>query len=92
MCRFIRTIISKIKQYNMTEAELQFQEVDAMMQNLYGKENHRHDAQTIRDLFNLHNRLFPQTLEYSVSCSGCRARVYNRVKEYWQSNGGTKRD
>lgn len=76
----------------MTEQEQLFAETDEMMQSLYGKENHRHDAQTIRNLFNLHNRLFPTMLEYSVSCSGCRARVYNRVKEYWLNNGGVKRD
>ncbi len=74
----------------MTEEEIQFAEVDAMMQNLVGKENHRHDAQTIRELFNLHNRVFPHTLEYSVSCSGCRARVYNRLKEWWNERGGKK--
>lgn len=65
-----------------------FGEVDALMQRLVGKENHRHDAQTITELFNIHNTVFPHMLEYSKSCSGCRARVYNRLKEWWISNGG----
>ena len=60
-----------------------FNEVDALMQNLYGKEGYRHDAQTIRNLFNIHNVLFPNTLEYSVNCGGCRERVYNRVRDWW---------
>jgi hypothetical protein len=90
MCRFIRNIITKTKWRIMTTEEIQFQKVDAMMQNLVGRENHRHDAQTIRELFNLHNELFPATLEYSVSCGGCRQRVYGRVKQWWQDRGGKK--
>lgn len=74
----------------MTDEELRFQKVDAMMQELVGKENHRHDAQTIRNLFNLHNEV-TGIMEYSVSCSGCRARVYNRLKQWWQERGGVKK-
>jgi hypothetical protein len=90
MRSYIRNIISKIKQRNMTDEELRFQKVDAMMQELVGKENHRHDAQTIRNLFNLHNEV-TGIMEYSVSCSGCRARVYNRLKQWWQERGGVKK-
>ncbi len=75
----------------MTEEQIKFDKVDAMMQNLYGKEGNRHDAQTIRELFNLHNELFPATLEFSVSCGGCRSRVYNRVMQWWLDNGGVKK-
>lgn len=69
-----------------------FGEVDALMQRLYGKEGHRHDGNTIRELFNIHNVVFPQTLEYSTSCSGCRARVYERVKNWWLEHGGKLND
>jgi hypothetical protein len=65
-----------------------FNRVDAMMSSLVGKENHNHNAQVIRELFNLHNELNPQSLEFSTSCSGCRARVYQRVKQWWIDNGG----
>lgn len=68
-----------------------FKEVDDLMQRLVGKENHRHDAQTIRELFNIHNVVFPNMLEYSTSCGGCRSRVYNRLRQWWEDNGGTKR-
>lgn len=65
-----------------------FTKVDGLMQNLYGKEGHRHAPEVIRQLFNIHNEVFPQTLEYSTSCSGCRARVYERVKNWWLEHGG----
>lgn len=65
-----------------------FNRVDAMMSSLVGKENHNHNASVIRELFNLHNELNPQSLEFSTSCSGCRARVYQRVKQWWIDNGG----
>ncbi len=67
-----------------------FKEVDDLMQQLVGKEDHRHDANTIRHLFNIHNLVFPYNLEYSTGCSGCRARVYNRLKQWWYDNGGIK--
>jgi len=74
----------------MSEEEQTFQKVDNLMQRLVGKENHRHDAQVIRELFNIHNEA-TGIMEYSVSCGGCRQRVYNRLKEWWQARGGTKR-
>lgn len=67
-----------------------FEEVDSLMQELYGKEGHRHQPHTIRHLFNIHNLVFPKNLEYSTSCSACRARVYGRLKGWWQDNGGVK--
>lgn len=81
-------IIKKLIKKDMIE---HFEEVDAIMQRLVGKENHRHDAQVIRELFNAHNVVFPNNREYSTSCSGCRQRVYNRLKGWWQDNGGVKR-
>jgi hypothetical protein len=65
-----------------------FKEVDELMKQLVGKENHRHPPHTIRRLFNLHNEVFPNTLEYSVSCSACRKRTYERLRNWWYNNGG----
>jgi hypothetical protein len=86
MWNFIRTYLSKIKQNNMNN-EL-FNEVDGLMKELVGKENHNHNAEVITRLFNLHNRAFPEHMEYSKSCGGCRQRVYNRLKTWWYDNGG----
>jgi hypothetical protein len=61
-----------------------FEKVDALMSNLVGKENHRHGPEVIRELFNLHNEA-TGIMEYSVSCASCRARVYNRLKEWWHA-------
>jgi hypothetical protein len=41
--------------------------------------------QTIR-LYNFHNKLFPNSPEHNRSCSSCRFRVYNKVKDYWIKN------
>ena len=64
-----------------------FNRVDALMQNLVGKEGHNHPAETITILFNLYNETFA-TREYSKSCGSCRERVYNGLKRWWQDNGG----
>jgi hypothetical protein len=82
--------IKKLFKKEMTEQEALFNRVDDLMQRLVGREEYSHDAQTIRELFNLHNEVFPTMLEYSVSCGGCRERVYNRLRDWWQSNGGVK--
>lgn len=65
-----------------------FQRVDDLMQQLVGRESHRHGPDVIRLMFNLHNEAHPKTLEYSVGCGGCRERVYKRLKEWWYENGG----
>ena len=62
----------------------QFKEFHELMTFLQGKEMHNHPADVISKLFMLHNLVFPH--EYSKSCSGCRARVYNRCKNYWNEN------
>jgi len=82
--------IKKLFKKKMTEQEALFNRVDGLMQRLVGREDYRQDAQTIRELFNLHNETFPTMLEYSVSCGGCRERVYNRLRDWWQTNGGVK--
>ena len=63
-----------------------FNRVDQMMLSLVGKENHNHNAQIIRELFNLHNECYPQNLEFSTSCGGCRQRVYTKLKQWWVDN------
>ena len=51
-----------------------------------GKENYRVPAHSITQMFNIHNEIFPQNLEYSTSCGGCRERVWNRIKGYYLEN------
>lgn len=67
-----------------------FDLVDGLMQRLYGREAYPHDALTIRELFDTHNKVFPGNLEFSTSCGGCRQRVYNRLRDWWLNNGGKK--
>ena len=63
-----------------------FNRVDALMSSLAGKENQNHNASVIRELFNLHNEVYPNNLEFSTSCGGCRQRVYQRLKGWWLEN------
>lgn len=62
---------------------LDFDRLEAIVQKLMGNENKRQDAATITELFNVHNSIFPNNLEFSKSCGGCRQRVWNRVKNYY---------
>ena len=41
--------------------------------------------QTTR-MYNIHNRLFPDSPEHQKSCPSCRARVYKKLKDYWIKN------
>lgn len=77
-------IIKKLFKVEMSEEEKLFNRVNSLMSIVYGKENHNHKPEIIRELFNLHNEIF-EAKEYSVSCGGCRMRVYNKVKEWWHS-------
>lgn len=79
----------KIKEKKM-EKEL-FEQVDDLMQDLVGRENHNHKSDVISKLFRLHNRVFLDKPEYSQSCGGCRQRVYNRLKTWWIENNGVKK-
>jgi hypothetical protein len=79
----LKTGTTKKEKKKMNEL---FNRVDQMMTSLVGKENHNHNAQVIRELFNLHNEVFPGNLEFSTSCGGCRQRVYQRLKLWWQDN------
>ena len=81
-----RVSMQKIKWgFTMNEKEEQFLKVHNLMVRLIGKENHNHRPETIRELFNLHNSV-TGVMEYSVSCGGCRKRVYNRLKDWYYNN------
>ena len=69
----------------MNEKEEQFLRVHNLMIRLIGKENYNHRPETIRELFNLNNEC-TGVMEYSVSCSGCRMRTYNRLKDWYYNN------
>ncbi len=66
-----------------------FMRVHNLMLLLIGKESHRIEAHTITELFNAHNMVFPEKLEYSKGCSGCRERVYKRLRDWYESNKAT---
>lgn len=72
--------------HQVTQEE--FNRVDALMNQLKGRESHNHPAETMTELFNIHNICFPQNPEYSRACSGCRVRVYNRMVTYWNDMKG----
>ena len=85
--KFLKLLLKKIKTKDM---EL-FEEVDELMQSLVGRENHNHNSSVITTLFNLHNKVYLDRPEYSKSCTSCRQRTYNRLKSWWESQGGVKR-
>lgn len=85
MCDFIRTYFTKIKRKNMTEQEQDFLEVHSLILAWRGKENYRVPAEDVRRIFNVHNKVTGH-MEYSVSCSSCRARTWTRLKEWYDAN------
>lgn len=70
----------------MTEIELKFEELHNLYVEWKGKENYRVPGHVITQMFNLHNYLHPQTPEYSKSCNACRAKVWDRLKRYYEEN------
>lgn len=68
-----------------------FKRVDDLMQQLVGNENKKQTSETIRLLFNLHNTIYPNKMELSTGCGGCRERVMRVVKNWWINNGGVKK-
>lgn len=62
-----------------------FKEVEELVLWLKGKENWNHNADTIRKIFNLHNEV-TGIMEYSTSCGSCRARVWGRLKDWYEEN------
>ncbi len=65
-----------------------FNAVDNLMKRLVGHEENRHSSSTINELFDLHNQVFPENKETGRTCGSCRARVYSRLKMWWESQGG----
>jgi hypothetical protein len=37
-------------------------------------------------MFIYHNKLYPNKMEHTQSCSSCRLRVYNKLCEYLKTN------
>jgi hypothetical protein len=72
----------------MTEQEQDFLEVHSLMIAWRGKENQRVPAEDVRRIFNIQNKV-TGIMEYSVSCAGCRQRVWNRLKEWYDANKET---
>ena len=57
--------------------------MSALIEDLEGKSrimSHQTDI-----LFNLHNKQYPDIKEFGKSCTSCRERVYNRMKN-WHKN------
>lgn len=69
----------------MIEVDLQ-QELTGLVNEWQGKENQRVPADVVSHMFRVHNRIFPQSPEYSQGCAGCRQRVWNKLKTYYHEN------
>lgn len=41
--------------------------------------NKKLSSNTINDLFFIHNKFYPNNIEYGQHCSSCRARVWKRI-------------
>lgn len=67
----------------MAEQTLTYDERVIALMSVLVKTETADNAQT-RDLFNLHNEKF-KPRETGRHCSSCRSRVYNRMKEYYNS-------
>lgn len=61
----------------------QFLEIEALILDLEPKVNQSIPADKIRLLFNLHNKVYWRNQEHSTACSGCRSRVFNRLKTWY---------
>jgi hypothetical protein len=72
----------------MTEQEQDFLEVHSLIITWRGRESFRVPAEDVRRIFNIHNKVTGYT-EYSVSCSSCRARTWNRLCEWYDGNKQT---
>lgn len=67
--------------------EEQVLQVKDLLEQLEGK--FKITNEQTNKLFYLHNLFFPNTPEYSKSCGGCRLRVYNRLKRWYNENYNT---
>jgi hypothetical protein len=75
----------KIKFNIMNDKEKDFLEVYNLMLSWRGKENRRVPAEDVRRIFNIHNKVTGIN-EYSVSCTSCRQRTWNRLKDWYDAN------
>lgn len=66
----------------MTELEL-FKQLQPIAETWIGREYERVPAETITEMFNIHNRIFPDKPEYSKACGGCRQRVWSRLVSWY---------
>ena len=74
-------------------SEETFNEIKLVVDTWHGRENERVPADVIRQIFNLHNRVFPFAQEHSTGCGGCRERVWNRLKTwYWENKQNFEKD
>lgn len=78
--KFIKKILNI-----MNEEEKDFLEVHSLMLSWRGKEGHRVPADEITRIFNIHNKV-TGVLEYSKSCTACRARTWGRLKDWYDAN------
>lgn len=46
--------------------------------------NGKMTGEQARELFNLHNEMFPKHKETGTHCHGCRSRVYERMKREYK--------
>lgn len=57
------------------------EQLKTLLEELEGK-NTINKEQTDR-MFNLNNTIFPNIKEHGRTCTTCRSRVYNRLKNYY---------
>lgn len=69
----------------MTDLEKDFMEVHSLMLTWRGKEGHRVPAEDITRIFNIYNKV-TGSREYSKACGGCRQRVWNGLKNWYDKN------
>jgi sulfur transfer protein SufE len=63
-----------------------FLKAKALVNDWEGKENWNVPAHVITEMFNTHNQIWPDKRENSKSCSGCRARVWSKIKDWYHGN------
>ena len=60
--------------------------VNSLMILVVGKESRRHPADVIDRLFSLYKEVYPNSIERCKTCAGARARVYENLKRWWETN------
>jgi len=67
-------------------SEETFLKAHELVSEWQGKENYNVPAEVIRQIFNTHNQIFWENQEHSTACSGCRARVWGKLKAWYHEN------